>query len=169
MRLTYRLALIGLPLAGAAPAAAQTIDLSVTIPRMTVAEYNAPYVAIWLEKPGAPAKTLAVWYDLDNKENGGKKWLTDVRTWWRASGRSMTLPASGVSGATRPPGTHRLSVSAAQLAGLTPGQYTLVVEAAREVGGREVVRLPIAWPAKRGARATASGKTELGAISLTVR
>ena len=169
MRLTYRIAFTGLPLAAAAPAAAQSIDLTVTIPRMSVAEYHAPYVAVWLEKPGSPAKTLAVWYDSDNKENGGKKWLTDVRTWWRASGRALTLPANGVSGATRPPGTHKLSFTAAQLGAITPGQYTLVIEAAREVGGREVVRLPFAWGSKPGARAAAAGKAELGAVTLSVR
>ena len=168
MRLTYRVALAGLPLAAAAPAGAQTLDLSITIPRMTVAEYHAPYVAVWLEKPGAPARTLSIWYDLDNRENGGKKWLTDVRTWWRASGRSLSLPANGVSGATRPPGTHKLTLSPAQLSGVVPGQYTLVVEAAREVGGRELVRLPFTL-GQRGARAAASGKTELGAVALTVR
>lgn len=167
MRLTYRLALAGLPLVAAAPAAAQTLDLTVTIPRKSVAEYHAPYVAVWIEKPGATARTLSVWYDLDNRENGGKKWLTDVRTWWRASGRSLNLPANGVSGATRPPGTHKLSVSPAQLRGLTPGEYTLVVEAAREVGGREVVRLPFAL--KTGARAAAAGTSELGAVTLSVR
>ncbi|MHA6723818.1 DUF2271 domain-containing protein [Sphingomonas sp. RS2018] len=167
MSITYRIILTGLPLAAAAtsPAAAQTLDLTLAIPRMSVAEYHAPYVAAWLEASGAPARTVAVWYDLDNRENGGKKWLTDLRTWWRASGRALTLPANGVSGATRPPGTHKLVVPAGKL---TPGQYTLVIEAAREVGGREVIRLPFAWAGKP-VRATAAGKTELGAATLIVR
>lgn len=167
MQLTYRLILTGLPLAGlaASPATAQTLDLTVAIPRMSVAEYHAPYVAVWLEKAGAPARTLAVWYDYDNKENGGKKWLTEVRTWWRASGRSLTLPANGISGATRPPGTHKVSLKPGQL---TPGQYTFVVEAARELGGRDVLRLPFAWNGKP-ARAAAKGTSELGAVALTVR
>lgn len=173
MQLTYRMILTGLPLAGlaAVPATAQTLDLSVTIPRISTAEYHAPYVAIWLEKAGAPARTLAVWYDYDNRENGGKKWLTDVRTWWRASGRSLTLPADGVSGATRPPGTHRVAFTAGKgaMPALTPGEYTLVIEASRELGGREVLRLPFQWPARGAARATAAGKDELGAVALTVR
>ena len=165
MRPTYRVALAGLPLAAAAPAAAQSLDVSITIPRMTVAEYHAPYVAVWLEKPGAPARTVAIWYDLDNRENGGKKWLTDVRTWWRASGRSLSLPANGVSGATRPPGTHKVSLKPGQLA---PGQYTLVIEAARELGGREMLRLPFNWAGKP-ANASAKGTSELGAVTLAVR
>ena len=54
------------------------------------------------------------------------------------------------------------------MAGVAPGQYTLAVEAAREVGGREVVRVPFTWPPKAGAKpAVATGATELGAISVT--
>ena len=167
MQLTHRLILTGLPLAGlaAAPAAAQTLDVTIAVPRLSVAEYHAPYVAFWLEKAGAQPKTLAIWYDYDNKENGGKKWLTDVRSWWRASGRSLTLPMNGVSGATRPPGTHKVSLKPGQL---PPGQYTLVIEASRELGGREVLRLPFAWAGKP-ARAVAKGASELGAVALAVR
>jgi hypothetical protein len=39
----------------------------------------------------------------------------------------------------------------------------LKVEAARETGGRELVSVPISVPAAKG---TASGKTELGAITV---
>jgi hypothetical protein len=168
MQLSHRLILTGAPLTALAiaPAAAQSLDLSITIPRVKVAEYHAPYVGIWLEKAGAPARTLAIWYDYDNRENGGKKWLTDVRSWWRASGRSLNLPINGVSGATRPPGAHKARFAGA---GLTPGQYTLVIEAAREVGGRELLRLPFAWPPKPGQRAAATGTSELGAVALTFR
>lgn len=144
-------------------ASAQTLDVSITIPRLTVAEYHRPYVAVWLEKEGGGAQTLSVWYDVDLKKNEGTKWLRDVRQWWRASGRTMTFPAAGITGATRAPGTHKLSFTPK----LTPGNYTLVVEAAREVGGRELVRIPFALP--KGGTARASGATELGAVTLTVR
>lgn len=165
MQLTHRLILTGLPLGLAVPAAAQTLDVTIAVPRLSVAEYHAPYVAFWLEKTGASPRTLAIWYDYDNKENGGKKWLTDVRSWWRASGRSLTLPMNGVSGATRPPGTHKVSLKPGQL---PPGEYTLVIEAARELGGREVLRLPFNWAGKP-ARAAAKGTSELGAVALAVR
>jgi hypothetical protein len=172
MQLRYRLIATGVPMAAlAAPGAAQTIDVSVTVPRIQVAEYHAPYVAVYLEKAGAPGRTLSVWYDYDNREDGGKKWLSEVRQWWRASGRSLSLPANGVSGATRAPGTHKISLanSAGVFANLPAGQYTMVVEAAREAGGREAVRLPFAWPPKPGQRAAAAGKAELGAVALSVR
>jgi len=169
MPLHYRLALTGIPLAAAAtawPAQAQTMDVTVTLPRLSVAEYHKPYVAIWLEGPDRAAKTLAVWYDVDNQRGEGQKWLTDVRQWWRASGRSLKLPADGISGATRGPGPQRISFTPRQLGALGPGPYTLLVEAAREVGGREVVRVPLAAPSRP---ATASGKTELGTVTATYR
>lgn len=153
----------------AGPAQAQTMDLNITVPRLSVAEYHRPYVAVWVEKAGAAPKTVSIWYDFDMKNNEGTKWLRDVRQWWRASGRTLRLPADGITGATRAPGAHKVSFNAAQLGALTPGQYTLVVEAAREVGGRELVRLPFAWPPKPGAGARAAGKAELGAVSIAFR
>lgn len=162
----------GLSAALAAPALAAdpaTMDVTITIPRMTVAEYHRPYVAIWVEKAGAPAKTVAVWYDHDMKGNEGTKWLRDVRQWWRVSGRTLKFPANGITGATRAPGAHKISFSRAQLGATAPGQYTLVVEASREVGGRELVRIPFTWPGKAGAGGRAAGTTELGAVSVAFR
>ena len=82
---------LGLGAVLSAPALAAdpgTMEVSVTIPQLKVAEYHRPYVAIWVEKAGAPAKTVAIWYDHDMKNNEGTKWLRDVRQWWRASGPS---------------------------------------------------------------------------------
>ena len=154
------------PLFAAAPG---TIDVAVNIPRLKVAEYHKPYVAIWVEKEGAKPRTVAVWYDYDMKANEGTKWLRDVRQWWRAAGRSMTFPANGITGATRAPGAHKISFTRAQLGASAPGQYMLVIEAAREVGGRELLRIPFTWPAKAGAGGRAAGKTELGAVSVSFR
>ena len=86
---------VGLGAAFAAPALAAdpgTMDVTINIPRLKVAEYHKPYVAVWVEKAGARAKTVAVWYDHDMKANEGTKWLRDVRQWWRVSGRSLALP-----------------------------------------------------------------------------
>lgn len=154
----------------AAPALAADLRVDIEIPRLQVAEYHAPYVAVWIERPDQTAvATLSIWYDVAKRNNEGQTWLADVRTWWRKIGRSMTLPADGVSGATRAPGRHSVTFRAdnAALRGLAPGQYTIAVEAARELGGREVVRVPIQW---NGQAVTASGQgtTELGAISVAV-
>jgi hypothetical protein len=168
MRITHRLLIAGTAVT-ASPAAAQTMDVSVAIPRPSVAEYHKPYVGIWIEGPARQAKTLAVWYDVDNQRGEGEKWLVDVRQWWRASGRALDLPVNGVSGATRGPGAQKISFGPRQLGTLAPGQYTLLVEAAREVGGREVVRVPFAWPPKPGQTASAAGKAELGQVTASFR
>lgn len=177
MQISYRIvyggigALAATAAAQTMPALAQTMDVTLTIPRLNVAEYHRPYLAIWLEKEGAQPRTLSVWYDYDMAKGEGTKWLRDMRQWWRVSGRSMRFPADGVTGATRAPGAHKLSFAAgrAPLGALTPGNYTLFVEVSREVGGREVVQLPFNWPPRAGAVVRASGKSELGAISLGFR
>jgi hypothetical protein len=146
----------------AAPASAGTIQ--VTIPRINVAEYHRPYLAAWVEPTaGGAARTLAVWYDVKKVGNEpGTKWLADLRTWWRKGGRSLRLPADGVSGATHAPGAYRIPIPA----NLAAGAYVLHVEAAREDGGRELVSVPLNVPVRS---ASASGRSELGAISITVR
>jgi hypothetical protein len=162
----------GAAVGAGAPAMAADLNVTVEIPRMSVAEYHRPYVAIWIENPAdaSAAGTLAVWYDPDSKEDHGAKWLKDMRQWWRKAGREMSFPADGVSGATRAPGPHKLVFSGAKgaLKTLKPGQYNLVVEAAREVGGHEAVRVPFAW-GKPGKPASGKGSAELGAVSVSVK
>ena len=155
---------------GAAPALAADLNVTVEVPRLSVAEYHKPYVAIWIEAADASAAgTLAVWYDADSKEDKGVKWLKDMRQWWRKAGREMTFPADGVSGATRAPGPQKVVFSGAKgaLKSLKPGQYNLVVEAAREVGGHEAVRVPFGW-GQAGKAATPKGTAELGAVTVLV-
>ena len=155
------------------PAYAAELNLSVEIPQLNVAEYHRPYVAIWLE--GADQKVaadLSVWYQMkDTKEGHGTKWLPDLRQWWRKSGRSLKVPVDGVTGPTRPVGKHALKFNDKQpaLAKLAPGNYTLVVEAAREVGGRELVKIPFTWPAKAPQFGKAQGSSEIGAVTLAVK
>jgi hypothetical protein len=156
---------------GVAPAMAADLNVTVEVPRLSVAEYHKPYVAIWIEAADASAAgTLAVWYDADSKEDHGTKWLKDMRQWWRKAGREMSFPADGVSGATRAPGPQKVVFSGAKgaLKSLKPGQYNLVVEAAREVGGHEAVRVPFVW-GKPGKPATAKGSAELGAVTVFVK
>ena len=170
MRLpVYTVALTGLL---ASPALAADLTLSLEIPQLSVAEYHRPYVSVWVETPDKVAvKTLAVWYDVKLKNQEGQKWLKDMRQWWRRAGRDLTLPADGVSAATRAPGKHQVvfKAGASPLGTLPAGQYNLVVEAAREVGGVEVLRTPFQWPPKARASAAAKGETELGALSVTVK
>jgi hypothetical protein len=148
------------------------LAVKVNLPQLKVAEYHRPYVAIWIEQPNQQfVANLSVWYDLKKRDNGGTKWLKDLRQWWRKSGRELTMPVDGVSGATRAVGEHSLVFKAtdAPLATLAAGSYQLVVEAAREAGGRELVRLPFDWPAKKSAQASVKGQEELGVVSLQIK
>jgi hypothetical protein len=172
MKLSHSLVLT-LPLASswAMAADANTLTVKFDLPQLNVAEYHKPYVAVWIERPdGSVASTLAVLYDVKKKDNAGTKWVKDLRTWWRKAGRDVTLPADGISGATRAAGTQTLSFGPERtgLDKLPAGDYKLVVEAAREAGGRELVRVPFTWPAK-GKLQAAAGKEELGNVSIAIQ
>lgn len=149
---------------------AADLQIEIEIPRLDVAEYHRPYVALWIEQDNQHITDLNVWYDLKMKNNEGEKWLKDMRQWWRRSGRSLELPVDGVSGATRAVGTHVISFNSdsSALQQLKAGDYELLVEAAREVGGREILRIPFSWPPTQKVTAQAQGSSELGAINLTL-
>jgi hypothetical protein len=169
MKLSHSLALT-LPLVSGWSVAA---DLSVKfeLPQLNVAEYHKPYVAIWIEQADqGVASNLALLYDVKKKDHGGAKWVKDLRQWWRKAGRDLALPIDGVSGATRAAGVHTLTFGPARTGfdKLPPGDYKLVIEAAREAGGRELVRVPFTWPAKGKLAASAKGKEELGAVSIQI-
>jgi len=146
----------------ASQAAAADLEVTLQIPR----NKHRPYVAIWIERDGAPHETrdLAVWYKKS-------KYLRDLRQWWRTGGNMRDRPVDGVSSATRSYGEHTLKFRSdeAPLEKLPSGAYQLVVEASREKGGDEVVRLPFQWPPAKAATASASGRDELGDVTLSVR
>ncbi|MEP0313766.1 MAG: DUF2271 domain-containing protein [Hyphomonas sp.] len=154
------------------PAIAETLDIEIGIPRLDVAEYHRPYVAAWIARPdNSVAANLAVWYQQERRgEDEGETWLKDLRQWWRRTGRQLDLPIDGVSGATRAPGTHTISLDTetSGLKDLEPGDYVLNIEAVREVGGREMVQIPFSWPAATDTPLSVSGETELGDITLNI-
>ncbi|MFL9922902.1 DUF2271 domain-containing protein [Herbaspirillum lusitanum] len=134
-------------LAGSANAA--SLDIEFSLPAIPSAAYHSPYVAVWIEniENQSVAGTLAVWYDRRLRDELGKIFLQNLRSWWRKAGKTLTLPADGVSGATRGPGTHALHFAGNQgaLAQLPGGKYMLAIEVAREQGGRTVLRTPFSW------------------------
>lgn len=146
---------------------AEDMSLSIEIPSLNVAEYHRPYVAAWVQNLDTKAITnLAVWYQLD-KAGEGNKWLKDMRQWWRRSGRNIDMPADGFTGATRPPGVHQVELK--HIADSLPaGSYRLYVEAAREVGGRELLNVEFNWPAEKAQIFEAQGETELGLVTIKV-
>lgn len=159
-------ALIGMP------AASAELAVSVEVPALKVAEYHRPYIAIWIEKEDqSVAANLAVWYQTKAGKEPGTKWLPELRQWWRRSGRDLQMPVDGVSGATRSAGiqTLRFDNKKSVLAKLPAGNYQLVVEAVREEGGRELLKIPFSWPIKSNQKLRAQGEHELGAIALELK
>lgn len=169
------LSCIGLFLAatfGSLPLQAAEMDIGVEIPRLDVAEYHRPYVAIWIERGAREVvANLAVWYDVEMANGEGKEWLKDMRQWWRRTGRSLDMPVDAFTGATRAPGVHQLNFAIGKepLGDLPPGEYTLQIEASREVGGREMLSIPFTWPAQQVQQHSAQGESELGAVKVTLK
>jgi len=154
----------GLAVAGAASAASE-LTVTVDLPRLNVAEYHRPYVAVWLEGPDKAHHNVSVWHLVRRNDD---TWLKDLRQWWRKSGRSLEMPMDGLSGPTRPVGVHEIQVPVALTESLTEGaEYTLQVEAVREKGGREVVSVPFTWSKAQALNISASGERELGTITLS--
>lgn len=156
----------------AAPAVAADLSVTLTVPTISTAAYHRPYVAVWIEREAddVPMFTIGLWYEAGATARGdgdGEQYLKDIRTWWRKGGRATTLPIAGVTGPTRAPGRYTITAPAARMASLPAGQYEVVVQAAREQGGVEAVRVPFTWGGAANS-ASASGTVELGAVSVSV-
>jgi hypothetical protein len=156
----------------AAPAVAADLNVTINVPTISTAAYHRPYVAVWIERAAddVPMHTIGLWYEAGDTARGegtGEQYLKDLRSWWRKGGRATTLPVAGATGPTRAPGRHTITAPAARMNALPAGQYEVVVEAAREQGGRELVRVPFTWGGAANT-ASASGTSELGAVSVSV-
>ena len=164
--------LIALGLLASTSAMSASLDIEIELPRIDAADYRRPYVAIWLERPdNSVAANLAVWYDAKMRNDEGTKWLKDMRQWWRRTGRELSVPIDGVTSATRAPGAHTLNFTSGQhpLGELPAGEYRLMVEAAREHGGRELLSLPIQWPPAGAVSNAITGAHELGKVSVQLK
>ena len=126
-----------------------SIEIELEVPKLEEDPYFRPYVAVWLEtEKRKPLTTLALWYMVERTEEAdedGKKWLKDLRKWWRRIGRSKTPAYDAVTGATRKPGVYKIqwSEKAIDESLAISGNYFLNFEAAREEGGRTFHRVPV--------------------------
>jgi hypothetical protein len=152
------------------PGLAANLRVEMEIPRLQATEYRFPYVAIWIERPDQTAvTTLAVWYDRNLRHDEGQKYLAELRTWWRVIGRDTALPVDGVSGPTRAPGLNGVALLGSNplLRDVARGEYNVVIEAVREEGTHELVRVPIQWDGQPHEIKT-RGDTEIGEITVTI-
>jgi thiamine biosynthesis lipoprotein ApbE len=98
-----------------------------------------PFVAVWIEdKDNLPVRTVGLWFK-------GARWLPDLRSWSRAEQmRSMAEPPrspESIASATRGPGKYALRWDGTDDVGkrVPPGQYTVIIEVAREHGTHQLV------------------------------
>jgi thiamine biosynthesis lipoprotein len=116
------------------------MELDITLELARTGSSKRPYVAVWIEdKDKIPVRTLALWYQKE-------RWLPDLRSWYRedrmramAEGKNIT---ASVASATRPPGKYTLKWDGKDNAGkpVSPGKYTVNIEAAREHGTYQIMR-----------------------------
>lgn len=164
MRISVTLGLSALALSSA-PALAAEAKVSFEIPKKSAKTYRKPYLAVWLEDAnGKQVKVLKVFHD---QHRIGPKWLPELKTWWRRGGRAMDIPADGISSPTRAPGRHTLNLGS--MRGVKAGKYAIVVEAAREKGGREIVKVPFNWKPGGSVNGSASGSNEVGKVTVSIK
>lgn len=145
-----------------AGAKAQNVNIELQLPEIGNGQYKRPYVAVWVEKKGErrALKTLAVWHE-------DKKWLKDIRRWWRKAGR-YNPNMDGMTGATRPPGTYKLTWQAEDTDGKAlTGDYLICLEASREHGNRTLFKQAITLGSGVQEYRIAAG-AELGPVMINI-
>lgn len=124
-----------------APAQAASLQIDVAIPAVTQGEAHWPYVAVWIENEQEQSVRLVeIWRQKPD-------WLKDLRRFWRKIGRADKSLVDARTGATKGPGRYRLTWNGLDDQGqpVAPARYVLVVEAARENGGRNLVKQAFMW------------------------
>ena len=116
-----------------------------------------PYLSIWLsDAQHQRIRQLKL-------HGEQQRWLPELRTWWSMQ-RKNPLDLDSISGATRKSGRYQLQWDGRDQQGqpLKPGRYTLVLEAAREHGGYEKLKIELDWQAN--AQGQLSGSKEIGQV-----
>ena len=145
------------------PAFELTIHLE--LPQMGGFGARRPYVAVWIENQDHfPVRTIAVWHQKP-------RYLEDLRAWYRAeqmrAAAEKTEILRSVSGATRAPGKYSFVWDGKDNSGklVKAGKYTVLIEAAREHGGYNLVHREMDFNGEP-AEVQIPAQGELGAISL---
>lgn len=147
-----------------AASAGTTLTLDYTLPEFSVADYNRPYVAIWIsDTEQKPLKTLLLLGETE-------RWARENTRWWRRVGRRNPELLDGVARPTRAPGAYQLQWDGKDDFGvaLPPGPYLLHVEASRENGGSTYRELPFSWGGTEVYEQETMPDGELGALHLRI-
>ena len=153
---------LALLLLSCSASAAAPLHIQLELPKPEHGPYHRPYVAVWIEDAKEqPVKLIELWREKPD-------WIKDLRRFWRKTGRSDQALVDARTGATKGPGKYQLSWDGQDNAGkpVAAGQYLLVVEAAREHGGRNLVKQAFQCDGSAVDIQVKAG-SEIGAITLS--
>jgi hypothetical protein len=141
------------------------LEISLELNRGNGFGSRRPYVAVWIEdKDHFPLRTVNVWFDK-------YKYLNELRAWYRGDRlRAVTEGKElidSVSSATRAPGKYTLKWDGKDNQGkyVAAGNYTVLIEAAREHGTYQLIRQDMTF-AEMPRHVDLPGGTEISAASL---
>lgn len=125
-----------------------------------------PYVAVWIEDQNHQhVRTLALWI-------ARPRWLPDLRAWYRADRNRAQAEGTDlvrtVSSATRAPGRYTLTWDGTNQQGVpvSPGIYTVFIEASREHGTYQLMRQEMTLGGGDPSHADLPGNPEISSASL---
>jgi len=161
LKKSCRVALV-LALGLSGPAVAGDLEISLQLPKISEGQYLRPYVAVWVEDSNEKSvRLIEIWREKPD-------WIKDLRRFWRKTGRADQPLVDGRTGATKGPGTYQLRWDGKddQGAAVANGEYQLVIEAAREHGGRQLVKQKFTWDGSAISLNVAAGN-EIGQVQLS--
>ena len=141
------------------PAGYQAV-IDLTIPKMNVEKYRAPYVSVWVTDANKQiVRTLAVW-------GKDEKWINSNYVWWRRYGRQMPN-LDAVAKPSRQPGQYKLAWDGKDETGkaVAAGKYLIHIETSREHGDHSYQTFDLDVKAK-GSNQTLPAQKEIGAVKL---
>lgn len=144
------------------PVMANDLEISLQLPKISEGQYHRPYVAVWVEDSSEKSvRLIEIWREKPD-------WIKDLRRFWRKTGRSDQPLVDARTGATKGPGAYQLRWDGKDDKGaaVPKGTYQLVIEAAREHGGRQLVKQRFNWDGSAISLNVAAGN-EIGEVQLS--
>ncbi|WP_169977307.1 DUF2271 domain-containing protein [Tautonia rosea] len=124
------------------------VRFEINRPEVEQRRYRRPYVVVYIEdETGHVVRHLLMWVSMSG--SGPDQWLPDLLRWYRSDAGRTRIErrnkAYAIGRSTRPPGEYRISWNGKDDKGqpLPEGSYTVFVEAAREHGTHQVIRMPV--------------------------